>query len=176
MIIRLHEIPKEGKTFHVDRHTGDLDDNLNDLIGKRDYESNFQVLPIGKAFDLSGRIQTSLGTICSFCATEFDLNVNEKFHELIIKDEAKKLTGISDYNPEDNTSVSVASGDLTYDVGQLIHEIIALAEPFQPLCKSDCKGLCSGCGANLNEEECRCAEQKNEVTSPFSVLKKMKLI
>ena len=27
------------------------------------------------------------------------------------------------------------------------------------LCSPDCKGLCSGCGANLNRESCRCKKQ-----------------
>ncbi len=29
--------------------------------------------------------------------------------------------------------------------------------PEQILCRADCAGLCAGCGANLNDEECRCA-------------------
>jgi uncharacterized protein len=24
------------------------------------------------------------------------------------------------------------------------------------ICRSDCRGLCAACGANLNHEECRC--------------------
>jgi uncharacterized protein len=24
------------------------------------------------------------------------------------------------------------------------------------ICRSDCRGLCSQCGANLNHDECRC--------------------
>jgi uncharacterized protein len=25
------------------------------------------------------------------------------------------------------------------------------------LCKSDCKGICPGCGVDLNREKCRCS-------------------
>jgi len=27
------------------------------------------------------------------------------------------------------------------------------------LCREDCKGLCPGCGANLNIEPCRCEKE-----------------
>ena len=27
------------------------------------------------------------------------------------------------------------------------------------LCSEDCKGLCPGCGVNLNHEACRCKKQ-----------------
>lgn len=175
MIIRLHEIPNEGKSFHVDRKTGELNDVLKDLIGEQAYSTDFHVLPVGQAFDLRGKVKTSFREQCSFCATDFEQAVSEDFHELILKDDAKKLTGLKDFSPDENVSVSVAQNGLTYDIGSLLHEIIALAEPIQPTCKADCKGLCSTCGANLNEGDCRCAKEKNVKVSPFSVLKKLKL-
>ncbi|HEX4925539.1 MAG TPA: DUF177 domain-containing protein [Bdellovibrionales bacterium] len=175
MIIRLHEIPKEGKSYHLDRTTGELNEVLEDLIGSQSYETDFQLLPVGQAFDLKGKVKTSLKETCSFCGEEFELPVAERFHELILKDEAKKLTGLKDFSPDSDVSVSVAGDGLTYDVGQFLHEIIALAEPYQPICKEGCKGLCGTCGKNLNEGDCRCAKEKSDPTSPFSVLKKLKL-
>jgi uncharacterized protein len=38
----------------------------------------------------------------------------------------------------------------------LIEEQVLLALPTRPLCREDCRGLCSGCGVNLNSEECAC--------------------
>ena len=42
--------------------------------------------------------------------------------------------------------------DLTEDVRQ---EVI-LNIPPRLLCKEDCKGICPGCGVNLNSEPCQC--------------------
>lgn len=42
------------------------------------------------------------------------------------------------------------------DVEPLLRERLLLAIPYAPLCKPDCKGLCSQCGANLNDSECGC--------------------
>ncbi len=37
-----------------------------------------------------------------------------------------------------------------------IREEIILCLPVKPLCSSGCKGLCIGCGRNLNKEKCIC--------------------
>lgn len=41
-----------------------------------------------------------------------------------------------------------------------IREEILLRFPMKVLCKPDCKGLCSGCGVDLNIEVCRCKKDK----------------
>ena len=42
------------------------------------------------------------------------------------------------------------------DLDPILREQVVLALPGYPLCKESCKGLCSSCGANLNERECGC--------------------
>jgi uncharacterized protein len=44
--------------------------------------------------------------------------------------------------------------------------------PVKMLCSQDCKGICPGCGANLNEEVCGC--KANSRQSPFAKLKIIK--
>jgi uncharacterized protein len=48
-----------------------------------------------------------------------------------------------------------------------------LAIPMKKLCREECKGLCSGCGANLNRETCSCVveEKANPIWS--ALLKKV---
>ncbi|MDD5692932.1 MAG: YceD family protein [Patescibacteria group bacterium] len=43
-----------------------------------------------------------------------------------------------------------------------IREEIILALPIKNICKSDCSGICSGCGVNLNHEKCSCKKSKKE--------------
>jgi uncharacterized protein len=47
-------------------------------------------------------------------------------------------------------------------------EAISLALPVKPLCRDDCVGLCSRCGADRNQAPCGCDEVTPE--SPFAVL------
>jgi uncharacterized protein len=42
------------------------------------------------------------------------------------------------------------------DLDPLVREQLVLALPEYPVCREGCKGLCSVCGANLNERECGC--------------------
>jgi uncharacterized protein len=44
----------------------------------------------------------------------------------------------------------------TVDLDPILREQVLLALPGYPVCREECKGLCSVCGANLNERECGC--------------------
>lgn len=43
-----------------------------------------------------------------------------------------------------------------------IRQEMLLDVPEKVLCKEDCKGLCVGCGANLNIEPCKCQNKSQE--------------
>lgn len=55
---------------------------------------------------------------------------------------------------EEDEIVLLEDGGL--DVGDLAYSAFLLDMDIQNLCSEDCRGLCAGCGVNLNEEECRC--------------------
>lgn len=42
------------------------------------------------------------------------------------------------------------------DTERLLHNEILIRWPMRVLCKEDCKGICSRCGANLNQGSCDC--------------------
>ncbi len=54
--------------------------------------------------------------------------------------------------------------DLFYDIKDIdeidplerLREILILSHELKFLCKSECRGLCAGCGADLNTESCVC--------------------
>ncbi len=53
-------------------------------------------------------------------------------------------------------SYSLSLIDSYLDIDEDIREEILLNFPMKVLCSPDCKGICSGCGVNLNIEKCRC--------------------
>ena len=55
------------------------------------------------------------------------------------------------------------------DFGPAVLEILALAWPMQPRCQDSCRGLCPGCGTNLNAEQCGCESAAG--TRPFAGLR-----
>jgi uncharacterized protein len=42
------------------------------------------------------------------------------------------------------------------DLDPIVREQVVLALPGYPVCQDSCRGLCTVCGANLNERECGC--------------------
>ena len=54
------------------------------------------------------------------------------------------------------------------DVNLMVLEQIELAMPMKFICQEDCKGLCYRCGADLNQEVCRCKNDMKD--SRFAVL------
>lgn len=62
------------------------------------------------------------------------------------------------------------SGD-ELDLDILLKEQIELNLPMKPLCSESCKGLCPGCGADLNTVRCSCNLGKTDTR--FAALKKL---
>lgn len=55
---------------------------------------------------------------------------------------------------------ALTAGD-TITVDDDIREQVLLNRPMRFLCKEDCKGICPGCGVDLNIERCKCCGGKS---------------
>ncbi len=87
---------------------------------------------------------------CDRCMNEFDKTLETDFRLTYFFD--KSETG----NEQDDVHYINSEIDLidfTDDTVQYLN----LAVPMKTLCSEDCRGLCSGCGKNLNEEKCVCS-------------------
>lgn len=62
----------------------------------------------------------------------------------------------------------------TIDLDPIVREQVLLALPVTVLCREDCKGLCSVCGQDLNEQDCGHGKVK-EVDVRLAKLKDIKL-
>ena len=74
----------------------------------------------------------------------------------------------------DEVEVPIEYSIQELDLVDIIEQTLDFKIPASVLCKEDCKGLCQGCGANLNIEACSCNESANdeEIIDPrFAKLK-----
>jgi uncharacterized protein len=62
----------------------------------------------------------------------------------------------------------------TIDLDPVLREQVLLALPVTVLCREDCRGLCTTCGQDLNEQDCGHSEKK-EVDVRLAKLKDIKL-
>jgi uncharacterized protein len=75
----------------------------------------------------------------------------------------------TDTNEEDDDDRFFINEQHLLDLGEALREYALLELPMRPLCKSDCRGLCAGCGVDLNVETCRCHQEP--VDERFAALK-----
>ena len=64
---------------------------------------------------------------------------------------------------QSNFSLNYKNGEIRegfLEVDSEIREHILLEWPLKPLCREDCRGICPGCGRNLNVEKCICGTSR----------------
>jgi uncharacterized protein len=88
-----------------------------------------------------GVFSAKLSAECARCLKPFAAQVSIPLEELFV------------YPPQNATDPLLAVGeDAHLNLEPLLREYILLNQPTRPLCRPDCKGLCTVCGADLNEE------------------------
>lgn len=183
MRIHLADIPEEGKSYIWNNQTAELNPILADLIGSTPYQAEFFIRPLNsKDYELQGSIKTQIPEACSRCGLDFNLNVDDRFRAILIPRQEETRTGkyarvnhVSE-SLEEGPEVSEYDGNI-FEMGEYLHERVALAAPFNPVAPEDANGDCSVCkiplkGHSFSYDEVM-PEDKPE--NPFQVLKNIKL-
>ena len=103
---------------------------------------------------LTAEASLSYRTHCARCLADVEDTVRF-LCEKTVADE-KGLLRLE--NTENDDYVQIKGGKLDLDAP--ICDEILLGFPMRILCSDDCKGLCAGCGADLNREACRCTKKE----------------
>lgn len=85
---------------------------------------------------------------CRRCLEPVELAVSDDFNLLF----DPKISKIE----EDLKAYALDPRAEELDLKPALRERFILAVPTYVVCRSDCRGLCGRCGANLNEEACEC--------------------
>ena len=101
------------------------------------------------AMVLNARLSGVLSLACDRCARPFQREKTVDYETLL----AFELeSGESD-------DIVLLDADGGLDLDALMEEIFLLEMDTKNLCSQDCRGLCPGCGADLNLEPCRCKKE-----------------
>lgn len=106
----------------------------------------------GQELFFSGSFGGTIEGYCSRCLKIYSFPLEKRFDFVLtpkpLATKGKELNreemGLSFYGAEE------------IDLSPFIREQVLLALPMRPLCGDNCRGLCVGCGADLNEEPCLC--------------------
>ena len=85
---------------------------------------------------------------CARCLEPVERDLEFSYSEVFRRSDQEPLE-------DDLVRETVYEGD-EIDLGEGFLEQLLLALPMRELCRSDCKGLCPRCGANLNQGDCGC--------------------
>ena len=99
----------------------------------------------------SGRIEGAVDSECRRCLTDVSERVAVDSHLIFAESELDDADDGSDV-------FLLAPGARSLDLRPGVREEWLLAAPEFALCREDCRGLCSTCGADLNEETCDCQQ------------------
>ena len=104
---------------------------------------------IGGTIEIEAVCEAKLEMICDRCAGNFVRELGFKLFEQLKKETA-------DVNENDsNPDIIYFSGNQV-NLSELVYAALYSSLPSKILCREDCKGLCTECGASLNEGDCGC--------------------
>lgn len=149
MKVTVSEIPNEGLDFVEEEAL-----ELAEVKVVSPVRLKLRVEKVGNEVIVNGSVSAVVGLACSRCLKDFrkdfESSLSVVYHPV---EELKEEEGHEVKTGE--LDIGFYSGD-ELDISELLKEQILLGIPIKPLCKDSCKGICIGCGADLNETACKC--------------------
>lgn len=145
MVIDVKKLKYSGKdvcSFHFEYDADDSAITLPDAVYSAPVSVTGTLTLGGNAVFVEGEIEYSLNAKCSRCLDDVIFHNIVEFDERYSEDKT------------DDDAYLYAKG--LVDLTDMVNEKLLLSFPYSVFCKEGCKGICPGCGVNLNREECKC--------------------
>jgi len=152
LVLDTHELGRRpGSTRTVQRTVAAPEDLGTDVIGiptGTDIELDLRLEAVMEGVLVTGSVRGRAIGECVRCLGEVVENVDVSLTELYVYPE-RAAVAVEDGDDEED--VRELEGDLV-DLEPALRDTVVPALPFQPLCRPDCPGLCSECGARLADD------------------------
>lgn len=109
-----------------------------------DLELKFRLEAVMEGVLVSGTVSGIAVGECIRCLEEVQLPLDTQIAELFSYPESRVVE-------DEDEEVRTVEDDLI-NLEPVLRDAVVLALPFQPVCREDCPGLCSECGALLSED------------------------
>jgi uncharacterized protein len=114
-----------------------------------------------------GRVRGLLAQHCRRCLEPLERTFDEEMTLVFVEEEE---TETDDGSPGDLHVIRGTDSELDLS-GPIREEVFLAIEPYV-VCDPECKGICPGCGTNLNEGACACRGE--ELDPRWDALRKLK--
>jgi len=174
MIIDLRKILGETRHFEffLDQDSLQRDNRIDPGFKiERPFSVKAELYKAGDKYILEGGFQGKIQISCDRCLEPFPHELNIRLRRVLVpsaqdtEDADKELI-------EQDLNIDMITADII-DLADIVKEQIYLYLPMKKICKTDCQGLCPGCGMNLNLGKCSC--QPNHGHPGFQKLKTLKI-
>ncbi len=118
---------------------------------------------MGGSLELEATAKTRLGFLCDRCLDEVEESFECSFKEVLKKEDERSS---EDKNPD-----AIYFKGNSIELDEIVLNNIIVEIPLKHLCGDDCKGLCPGCGQNLNKGVCQCDTRPTDPR--FDILDKL---
>ncbi len=105
-------------------------------------------------FVLRGELQARGEAVCDRCLETFALDFPVPVEIVVLRDAG------SEDDDSDTPVIHQRQGEV--DLTEALLEAAALAVPLQRVCREECRGLCPGCGIDLNRDTCDCQQDDSD--------------
>ena len=144
MILDLRKLKRSGKDqseffFEYTPQTELVDLPSAELITPVKVQGSLSLTGEHSAY-VEGEIVFGIKGECTRCLKETKQYYSAEFAEMVEVDNEVGYSVVND----------------TVNLAEIVDDLIILNQPITFLCKEDCKGICVGCGVNLNDGECKC--------------------
>ena len=99
---------------------------------------------------MQGKITTTIHGVCDRCTEAFTRDVEFPIDIVLV-------TELANEENEDEWVFDLKGENA--DLEEIVRTVFVLNMDSQLLCDPDCKGICGGCGKNLNHESCTCQKE-----------------
>jgi len=134
MKIAVRDIPSHPVIVDGVISQNDLDFSDAAISCAQPVKVSAQLEKITNAVVVKADVKAKFSFVCARCLESFEKEIQKDFE--------------FNYMLEPMTS--------HIEIGEDIRQEIIMELPIKALCKDDCKGICAGCGMNLNLDECKC--------------------
>ncbi|RMI06818.1 DUF177 domain-containing protein [Cellulomonas triticagri] len=152
LVLDTHELGRRpGSMRRVDLTVPAPEDLGTDVIGVptgADLELDLRLEAVMEGVLVSGTARARAVGECVRCLDEVVENVDVTVSELFVH---PGRAAAAQEDGDDEEELPELDGDLV-DVEPLVRDAVVTALPFKPLCRVDCPGLCSLCGARLADD------------------------
>ena len=171
MNISLLRLPADGLAFTHQYSPDELETTEHEFELETPPLVTGRVERAGMDMRVRGEVKAKLVAVCDRCLNEVAIPIAAPFDLIYLpEDPGAGQTGETELHERDLDLAVYENDQINLD--DLVLEQLELNLPARVLCREDCQGLCSECGADLNAEQCRCEKPIDPRWQALADLKK----